>query len=128
MSRATVLYAGAVVPWRLELEAEENGRKTVVLLLAPIDQAAAGKYVVGLSQADPSITAIAWDPEASFHAHIAARVNVQPRGGGRLELDPARRTIVLAGHSQAFGREPDREWTRRTLERALPGWGVLVEE
>jgi hypothetical protein len=113
---------------RAELENEDGRGRTVVLLLDYLERPASGKYVVGLSRLDPSITALVWDPGAAYHGHIAAAMNLQPRGGGWLEVDPAEQKIALTGHSHAFGREPNRGWTARTLERALPGWRVLAEE
>ena len=105
----------------------DNGR-TVSLLFSCADMGkASGKYLVGLDASDSGHLVVVFDESAAFHRDIASRYRLRPRGGGWLDLDSSKKRIRLSSCSQAYGREPDRDLTRRLLSVAFPEFSCAVD-
>ena len=86
-----------------------------------------GKYLAGFHPSEARHLLIVFDESASFHKDIALRHNLRPRGGGWLDLDESRKRIRLSGRSLAYGREPDRDLTRRVLLMAFPDFSCSID-
>lgn len=86
-----------------------------------------GKYLVGFHGTEKDHLFIVFDESASFHKDIALRYRLRARGGGWLELNASKRRIRLSGRSLAYGREPDRDLTRRALAIAFPEFSCTYE-
>ncbi|MBA3973144.1 MAG: hypothetical protein C0504_02875 [Candidatus Solibacter sp.] len=109
---------------RVEAEVEARGGRVRVVLRGGDEARVWGKFVVGRLRSDPGKRVLVFDTASVFHRDIAAAYGVQAGGGGWLEIDHGKRTVVVGGTSTQFGREPDRGLTVALLEEALPGYMV----
>lgn len=98
-----------------------------VIFHAGSTKSARGKFLVGVEQLDLRHTVIVFDDSASFHKDMALAHRLRPRGGGRLEADFKKKRILLSGRSQAYGRETNRELTRRALAALFPDFTCVAE-
>ncbi len=68
----------------------------------------------------------------SMHRDILKTVRIEISlparciGGGRIQIDPDKKTIRIWGYSGDFGEEPDRQQTGKMLQEAFPDWTVTA--
>ena len=112
---------------RKTLKGFDKGRDVSLLFCCASSKKIRGKYLVGLPGTENEHLVIVFDESASFHRDIALRYRLRPRGGGWLEMDTSRKRMSLSGRSLAYGREPNRELTRRVLSMAFPDFSFDSE-
>lgn len=112
---------------RKTLKGFDKGRDVTLLFLCASLAATRGKYLVGFHNTEKDHLVIAFDESASFHKDIALRFQLRPRGGGWLELSASKKRVRISGRSLAYGREPDRDLTRRVLSMAFPDYSCTYE-
>ena len=112
---------------RKTLKGFHQGRDVTLLFCCGSQDKTRGKYLVGFHGTEKDHLVIVFDESASFHKDIALRYRLRARGGGWLELNSSKRRIRLWGRSLAYGREPDRDLTRRVLSIAFPDFSCTCE-
>ena len=113
---------------RVRLNNFYEGRDVVVIVKCPDDEGQlCGKYIVGRHSTDASIVAVVLDTQVQFHPAIAKRYHLIPMGGGQFAVDHSEGSIRISGRSETYGAEPDRWFTIRALEAALPTYNTFIE-
>ena len=112
---------------RKTLKGFHQGRDVTLLFWCASLRETRGKYLVGFHGTEKDHLFIVFDESASFHKDIALRHRLRARGGGWLELNSSKKRIRLSGRSLAYGREPDRDLTRRVLAIAFPEFSCTYE-
>lgn len=112
---------------RRTLKRFDQGRDVSLVFASLSGKKIQGKFLVGLHASEVDHLMVVFDDSAHFHRDIALRYRLRARGGGWLELNATRKQIQLSGRSQAYGREPDRELTRRVLLTAFPDFSCTCE-
>ncbi len=110
------------------LKGFDQGRDVTLVFSWSSPKKVQGKYLVGFLGSESNQVMVVFDESAVFHRDIALRHRLRPRGGGWLEITFPRKRIRLSGRSQAYGRDPDRDLTRRLLAIAFPGFSCTCEE
>ncbi|MBI4875202.1 MAG: hypothetical protein HY822_11275 [Acidobacteria bacterium] len=108
-------------------KAFDKGRDVSLVFACASGKKTQGKFVVGVHPSEAEHLMIVFDDSAGFHRDLALRYRLRARGGGWLEWNATRKCIRLSGRSQAYGREPDRELTRRVLQTAFPDFSCTCE-
>ena len=112
---------------RVRLNKFYEGKDAVVIVkCADGEEQLEGKYIVGQHFSDRTIVALVFDTEVSFHPALAKRYRLVPLGGGHFSVNHREGWICISGRSDTYGTEPDREFTRRALEAALPTYATHV--
>lgn len=104
-----------------------NGQDLSVYISCRQKPVSEGKFLVGVPQHSRNSIVIIFDDTAEFHADIAEKYEIRPRGGGWLIIDQGKRAVHITGTSEAFGRELDRRLTYRAIGAAFPGFSCTVD-
>ena len=113
---------------RVRLSNFYEGIDVVVIVKCPDDDGQlCGKYIVGRHRTDESIVAVVLDTQVQFHPAIAKKYHLIPLGGGYFAVDHREGSIRISGRSDTYGAEPDRRFTSRALEAALPTYTTFIE-
>lgn len=101
-----------------------------------VDPRGGFKYIVAVvsDQNGNQKTVIRADETCEAHAYIMGdlveevgpEIDIECIGGGRIRVDPDRRTIEIWKFSEAYGQEPDRQQTVAMLQNAFPGFKVTA--
>lgn len=68
---------------------------------------------------------LSWASAIAYGGGRAARTKCL--GGGRISVDPEKKTVRIWDYSRDFGREPDRGITVRLLKEAFPEYTVTSD-
>lgn len=113
---------------RKQIQLSDSRSPALVILCAPGDGDASGKFIVGRSPADSGMLVVAFDTRCAFHKDIGAKYGLRPMGGGWCEIVHSRREVWLSSKSTQFGKEPDRRLTLALYRAALPEYRVEEED
>lgn len=103
-----------------------HGGIDLVLLVHTRGDVASGKFLLGRHLVVTNLMALVFDDGPAFHSGIVQKYHIHPLGGGMFDIDSSAQTISLYGASKAYGREPNRETTRRALLTIFPDWQITA--